>query len=195
MVQAEARTTMAPSLPYSESALVSLPCVSLFGWDSRYLLAVQTAGIGLDRDELLTTDGEAIGKGVVGGGEGRGEGVDILLRELDVREDRLAGTECHPASPRRSSTRTVKPGDWASRPEKSAARIPALSNLPEPIRLEVESQYRMIGGMSSAGGNRTSSRRRLPENEVSGGGCWQRGSERDRDIPCQVAECWPMVNL
>ena len=100
MVQAEARTTMAPSLPYSESALVSLPCVSLFGWDSRYLLAVQTAGIGLDRDELLTTDGEAIGKGVVGGGEGRGEGVDILLRELDVREGRLAGTECHPASPR-----------------------------------------------------------------------------------------------
>lgn len=30
---------------------------------------------------------------------------------------------------------TVKPGDWASRPEKSAAKMPALSNWPEPIRL------------------------------------------------------------
>lgn len=32
--------------------------------------------------------------------------------------------------------RTVKPGDCASRPEKSAAKIPALSNWPEPIRLQ-----------------------------------------------------------
>jgi hypothetical protein len=47
-----------------------------------YLLAVQTALVSLDADELLTTDGETIGKSVVTGGEGRGQGVDVLLGEL-----------------------------------------------------------------------------------------------------------------
>lgn len=47
-----------------------------------YLLAVQTALVSLDADELLAADGETIGKGVVAGGEGRGQGVDVLLGEL-----------------------------------------------------------------------------------------------------------------
>lgn len=47
-----------------------------------YLLAVQTALVGLDADELLTADGETIGKSVVTGGEGGGQGVDVLLGEL-----------------------------------------------------------------------------------------------------------------
>lgn len=100
-----------------------------------YLLAVETALVGLDRDELLAADGEAIGEGVVAGGEGRGEGVDVLLGELDacvsgiqLRDHTTFGGELR--------YRTVKPGDCASRPEKSAAKIPALSNWPEPIRLQ-----------------------------------------------------------
>lgn len=102
-----------------------------------YLLAVQTALIGLDRDELLAADGEAVGEGVVAGGKGRGQGVDVLLGELDgVSGDSALRL---PLLVRRAGyrrfCRTVKPGDCASRPEKSAARIPALSNWPEPIRL------------------------------------------------------------
>lgn len=47
-----------------------------------YLLAVQTALVSLDADKLLTADRETVGKSVVAGGKGRGQGVDILLGEL-----------------------------------------------------------------------------------------------------------------
>lgn len=49
-----------------------------------YLLAVETALVGLDRHELLAADGESIGEGVVARGKGRGQGVDVLLGELDA---------------------------------------------------------------------------------------------------------------
>lgn len=59
-----------------------------------YLLAVQTALVSLDADELLAADGETIGKGVGAGGEGRGQGVDILLGELlGLRVSIVATTE------------------------------------------------------------------------------------------------------
>lgn len=50
-----------------------------------YLLAVQTATIGLDRDELLPTNGEAVGESIGVGGESCSQSVDVLLRELDGR--------------------------------------------------------------------------------------------------------------
>lgn len=47
-----------------------------------YLLAVETALVGLDSQELLTADGEATVERVLAGGKGRSEGVDVLLGEL-----------------------------------------------------------------------------------------------------------------
>lgn len=47
-----------------------------------YLLAVQTALVSPDADELFAADGETIGKGAGAGGEGRGQRVDVLLGEL-----------------------------------------------------------------------------------------------------------------
>jgi hypothetical protein len=59
-----------------------------------YLLAVQTALISLDANELLAADGETIGKGVGAGGEGRCQGVDVLLGELSgLRVSIIATTE------------------------------------------------------------------------------------------------------
>lgn len=70
----------------SESASFVLRGLDLesLGRGVEYLLAVEAALVGLDRHELLAADGEAIGKGVVAGGEGRGQGVDVLLGELDA---------------------------------------------------------------------------------------------------------------
>jgi hypothetical protein len=48
-----------------------------------YLLAVKTARVGLDGDELLATDGETVGESGVGVSEGRGQSVDVLLRHLE----------------------------------------------------------------------------------------------------------------
>lgn len=61
-------------------------CTDFVVVDEPYLLAVQTALIGLDRHELLAANGEAIGEGVVAGGKGCGERVDVFLREL-IRPD------------------------------------------------------------------------------------------------------------
>ena len=86
MVHAEAREIIAPSLPCISQ--VSCCPVSNRFHELRsciavaYLLAVQTARIGLDADELLATDGESVGKGRVGVSEGRGQGVDVLLVHL-----------------------------------------------------------------------------------------------------------------
>lgn len=86
MVHAEARETIAPSLPcifrvsccpVSDRFTKLRSCIAV-----AYLLAVQTARIGLDADKLLATDGESVGKGGVGVSEGRGQGVDILLVHL-----------------------------------------------------------------------------------------------------------------
>lgn len=95
-----------------------------------YLLAVQTALVSLDADILLTTDGEAIGKRVGGRGEGRGQGVDVLLGELlcpCVSYGRQRRGISNIDDMKRGS-RTVKDPEAASRPEKSAARTPALVN-------------------------------------------------------------------
>lgn len=95
-----------------------------------YLLAVQTALVSLDANILLTTDGEAIGKGVGGRGEGRGQGVDVLLGELldpRVSYGRQRRETSNIDDAKRDS-RTVKDPEAASRPEKSAARTPALVN-------------------------------------------------------------------
>lgn len=81
MVQAEARTTMAPSLFCSGLVFGALRASPECPGD--YLLAVQAATIGLDRDELLAADGETVGEGVAVGGESRGQGVDVFLGELD----------------------------------------------------------------------------------------------------------------
>jgi hypothetical protein len=47
-----------------------------------YLLAVYTALIGLDADELLAGDGNTVSEGVVTGGVGRDQRVNFLLGEL-----------------------------------------------------------------------------------------------------------------
>lgn len=47
-----------------------------------YLLAVYTALISLDGDELLAADGETIGESLVTRGVGSDQGVDLLLGEL-----------------------------------------------------------------------------------------------------------------
>lgn len=48
--------------------------------------------------------------------------------------------------------RTSNPGEPASRPEKSAARIPAFSNCPEPIRLGLfVSLVYVVGGRVGSG--------------------------------------------
>lgn len=95
-----------------------------------YLLAVQTALVSLDADILLTADGETIGEGVGGRGEGRGQGVDVLLGELldlCVSHGHQRRGTCNIDDMKRGS-RTVKDAEAASRPEKSAARTPALVN-------------------------------------------------------------------
>jgi len=76
MVHAEAREMMVPSLPCTSlnQLLCFLELVLV-----AYLLAVQTARIGLDADELLATDGEAVGESGGGVSEGRGQGIDVLL--------------------------------------------------------------------------------------------------------------------
>lgn len=65
-----------------ESVAVLSPFPELSCIQVAYLLAVQTARIGLDADELLATDGEAVGEGGVGVSEGRGQGVDVVLGHL-----------------------------------------------------------------------------------------------------------------
>jgi hypothetical protein len=47
-----------------------------------YLLAVYTALVGPDNNELVTTDGDTVGECVVAGGVGGDQGVDFLLGEL-----------------------------------------------------------------------------------------------------------------
>lgn len=90
---------------------------------SSYLLAVQTALVSLDGDEFLATDGETVGEGIVGGGESSSQGVDVILGKLKFIRYRTFLRRFG-----RSEVRTSNPGEPASRPEKSAARIPALSN-------------------------------------------------------------------
>jgi hypothetical protein len=85
MVHAEARETMAPSLPCM-SQVSGCPDSHHFP-ESRciavaYLLAVQAARISLDADKLLAVDGESAGKGGIGVGEGRGQAVDVVLAHL-----------------------------------------------------------------------------------------------------------------
>jgi hypothetical protein len=51
-------------------------------WEGQYLLAVYTALVGLDGNELLTADGDTVGERVVTGGVGGDQGVDFILGEL-----------------------------------------------------------------------------------------------------------------
>lgn len=50
--------------------MVTMLVMLMWGSGVAHLLAVQTALVSLDGNELLAADGESIGKGVVGGGEG-----------------------------------------------------------------------------------------------------------------------------
>ena len=47
-----------------------------------YLLAVYTALVGPDNNELVTADGDTVGERVVAGGVRGDQGVDFLLGEL-----------------------------------------------------------------------------------------------------------------
>lgn len=48
-----------------------------------YLLAVHTALVSLDGDELLAADRETTGESLVAGGVGGDQGVDLFLGELE----------------------------------------------------------------------------------------------------------------
>lgn len=111
----EARATMTPSLPCKRLA----PLLTSIADSAVYLLAVETALISLDGDELLAGDRETVGERVIGGGVSGDQGVDFFLGELGL----LASER-----PRERERLTAKPGEAALRPEKSTARIPALSN-------------------------------------------------------------------
>lgn len=90
MVQEVARTTIAPSLPCSKRKELVSNCFLCSRHDpglSAYLLAVQTALVGLDGDELVTTKGESVGEGVIAGAESCSKGVDLVLGELKPDDD------------------------------------------------------------------------------------------------------------
>ena len=68
-----------------------------------YLLAVYTALISPDGDELLTADREATGKGLVARSVGGDQGVNLLLRELYFDKPITLATASKSVTPPRTS--------------------------------------------------------------------------------------------